>query len=82
MNRLNELANWAAEVLPEGYTVNLSVGREWGDVDLIRYDGSSVCMNDGELDIEDQFKAAVRLALDEDAAEKLLEKEKNERQTP
>lgn len=70
---LEKALEHAAEHLPEGWTVHVSVEKGSGWVNAERPDGTMVDMHDDETDLEEQVRNAVRLAHDEIAAEALSE---------
>lgn len=68
---LEQALNYAAEKLPQQWTINISVGQGEGGVQAERPDGSVVDMYQDETDFAEQVCAAVRLAHDEEEADKL-----------
>lgn len=55
----------AAEHLPDGWAIRIEVEKGYGGVVAIRPDGYEVAIEDGELDITEQFRAALQLALED-----------------
>lgn len=70
---LEKALEHAAEHLPEGWTVHVSVENGSGWVNAERPDGTMVDMHEDETDLEEQVRNAVRLAHDEIAATALSE---------
>ncbi len=68
---LEKALEHAAEHLPEGWIVYISVEKGSGWVTAERPDGSMVDMHEDETDLEEQVRNAVRLAHDEIAADAL-----------
>jgi len=68
---LEKALEHAAEHLPEGWTVHISVENGAGWVEAERPDGTTVDMYEDETDLEEQVRNAVRLAHDEIAADAL-----------
>lgn len=68
---LNDELDYAAEHLPEGWSIRIDVERGVGSVTAIRPDGTEVDMHDGESDLSEQFRTAIRLAYDEIDTHKL-----------
>ena len=59
---LNGLLNHAAECLPEGWVVELSVEKDSGGIDL-RYNGEYMESNDPEETLEHELKALINYAI-------------------
>lgn len=70
---LEKALEHAAEHLPEGWTVHISVENGSGWVRAFRPDGTMVEMHDDETVFEEQVRCVVRLAHDEIAADALSE---------
>jgi hypothetical protein len=51
--------------LTDGWSIRIDIERDAANVTAIRPDATEVQMSDGELDIEEQVSAAIRLAMDE-----------------
>ena len=70
---LEKAIEHAAEHLPEGWVIYVSVENGSGWVTAERPDGSEVDMHEDEADLEEQVRNAVRLAHEEIAADALFE---------
>ena len=70
---LTKAIEYAAEFLPEGWRVRMEVENGSASVTAIRPDGTEVDMHDDESDLEKMVADAVRLAVDEIEADKMLE---------
>jgi deoxyxylulose-5-phosphate synthase len=70
---LEKAIDHAAEHLPEGWTVHVSVEKGAGWVTAERPDETLVHMHEDQADLEEMVRAAVGLAHDEIAAQKLSE---------
>lgn len=66
---------FAATKLPSGWSVRIEVEKGSAWVEAIRPDGTKVDIVDDEYDLEQLVGEAVRLALDEVEADKLLKEE-------
>lgn len=70
---LDQALEHAAEHLPQGWTIHVSVENGAGWVRAERPDGTMVEMHEDETDFVEQVSNAVRLAHDEIAAESLIQ---------
>ncbi len=68
---LEQAIDHAAEHLPDGWEIRISIERGAGYAEAIRPDFSEVGMDTGDLDLAEQVLEAVRLAHDESAADEL-----------
>lgn len=67
---LESLIESAAQHLPHGWEIRIHIEQGSGLVVIERPDTSCVPMCDGESDITEQFRDALRLAEDETASDK------------
>ena len=68
---LEQALEHAAARLPDGWQIRIEIENGAGWVEAIRPDQSTVMMDDTESDLVEMVLAALRLAFDEIAAEKL-----------
>ena len=66
--KLTDHAEFLCKHLPEGWSISIELERGAATVKAHRPDGSEVMTDDGESDVDEQVRAAYRLALDETKA--------------
>jgi hypothetical protein len=69
---LHELAEHACEHLPDGWRIRIDLEKHSGAVTAIRPDDTEVQMDDRESELDEQVRAAVHLARDEESANETL----------
>lgn len=75
MKTLESAIECAAEHLPTGWKIRIDIENGYGGTTAIRPDESEVSMDTGDTCLDEQVSNALRLALDEEAADKLSTQE-------